>query len=123
MEYASRDWPEFGRIDGVPTMKRILTLLVLTLSVTALCFAGSATGFVTDAKCATAGKAGAEHAGCAQGCLKSDDMAAVIVTEDGKIYEVADQAKIKEFAGEKVTVMGMIEDMKISSIESVEKAS
>ena len=104
-------------------MKRILTLLVLTLSVTALCFAGSATGFVTDAKCASQGKAGAGHAGCAKGCLKSDDMAAVIVTEDGKIYEVTDQAKIKEFAGEKVTVMGMIEGMKISSIESVKKAS
>lgn len=102
-------------------MKKLLTLLVLTLTVTALCFAGSATGYVTDAKCAKAGKSGEAHAKCAQGCLKGD-MAAVLVTADGKIYEVDAQDKLKEFAGEKVTVMGMIDGMKISSVESVKKA-
>ena len=73
-------------------MKRLLTLLVLTLSVTALCLAGSTTGYVTDAKCAKAGKSGEAHANCAKGCLKGD-MAAVIVTEDGKVYEVADSGQ------------------------------
>ena len=37
-------------------MKKILTIAILTLVTAALCFAGSATGFVTDAKCAKAGK-------------------------------------------------------------------
>ena len=103
-------------------MKRLITLLALTLLVASLCFAGSVTGYVTDEKCANAGKHGADHAKCAAGCIGGGETI-VLVTEDGKIYEVADQAKIKEFAGEKVTVMGMIEDMKISSIESVKKAS
>ena len=103
-------------------MKRLLTLLILTLTVTALCFAGSVTGYVTDAKCAKAGKAGEAHAGCAKGCIGGGE-AAVIVTADGKIYEVADQAKVKDHAGAKVTVMGKVEGMKISSIDSVEKAS
>jgi hypothetical protein len=103
-------------------MKRLLTLLVLTLAVTALCFAGSVTGYVTDAKCAKAGKAGEAHAGCAKGCISGGE-AAVVVTEDGKIYEVADQAKVKDHAGAKVTVMGMVEGMKITSIDSVKKAS
>ena len=44
------------------------------------------------------------------------------MTADGKIYEVADQDKVKGHAGAKVTVMGKVEGMKISSIESV-KAS
>lgn len=99
-------------------MKRLLTLLVLTLTVTALCFAGSVTGYVTDMKCAKAGKAGEAHAGCAKGCIGGGE-AAVVVTSDGKIYEVADQAKIKDHAGAKVTVTGKVEGMKITSIESV----
>ena len=103
-------------------MKRFLTLLALTLMVTALCFAGSATGYVTDAKCAKGGKAGAEHAGCAKGCIGGGEPA-VLVTGDGKIYEIADQAKIKKHAGAKVTVTGKIEGMKITSIDSVKAAS
>ncbi len=100
-------------------MKKILTIAMLTLVTAALCFAGSATGFVTDAKCAKAGKAGAGHAGCAKGCIGGGE-AAVLVDADGKIYEIAEQDKVKEHAGAKVTIKGMIADGKISSIESVE---
>ena len=100
-------------------MKKILTIAILTLVTVALCFAGSATGFVTDAKCAKAGKAGAGHAGCAKGCIGGGE-AAVLVDADGKIYEIAEQDKVKEHAGAKVTINGMIADGKISSIESVE---
>lgn len=100
-------------------MKKIFTVTVLALMVSALCFAGSATGFVTDAKCAHAGKAGAGHAGCAKGCIGGGE-AAVLVDSDGKIYEIADQGKVKEHAGAKVTITGEIADGKISSIESVE---
>lgn len=105
-------------------MKRLFTLLVLALSITALCFAGSVTGYVTDAKCAKAGKSGESHAGCAKGCL-SGGQAAVIVTEDGKVYEVADsgQDKVKAHAGAKVTVMGAVDGMKISSVDSVKASS
>ena len=46
-----------------------------------------------------------------------------MVTEDGKIYEVADQAKLKDHAGAKVTVMGAIDGMKVTSVESVKSAS
>ena len=102
-------------------MKKILTIAILTLVTAALCFAGSATGFVTDAKCAKAGKAGAGHAGCAKGCIGGGE-AAVLVDADGKVYEIAEQDKVKEHAGAKVTINGMIADGKISSIESVEAA-
>lgn len=103
-------------------MKRMITLVALALLVTSLAFAGSVTGYVTDAKCAKAGKAGEAHAGCAKGCIGGGEPA-VVVTEDGKVYEVADQAKVKDHAGAKVTVMGKIDGMKISSVDSVKAAS
>ena len=103
-------------------MKRLLTLTVLVLVVASLCFAGSVTGYVTDAKCAKAGKAGEAHAGCAKGCIGGGEPA-VVVTADGKIYEVADQDKVKGMAGAKVTVMGTVEGMKVTKVDSVEKAS
>lgn len=99
-------------------MKRILTISIMTLMVAALSFAGTATGFVTDLKCAKAGKAGAGHAGCAKGCI-GGGAAAVLVDADGKIFEIAEQDKVKEHAGAKVTINGTIADGKISAIESV----
>lgn len=103
-------------------MKRVLTLLALTLTITGLCLAGTVTGYVTDAKCANAGKAGEKHAGCAKGCIGGGE-AAVVVTEDGMIYEVAQQDKITDHAGAKVTVMGTVDGKKITSIDSVKAAS
>ncbi len=102
-------------------MKKILTIAILMLVTVALCFAGSATGFVTDAKCAKAGKAGAGHAGCAKGCIGGGE-AAVLVDADGKIYEIAEQDKVKEHAGAKVTITGAVAEDKIDSIDSVEVA-
>ena len=104
-------------------MKRILTIAMLTLALFALCFADSheATGFVTDAKCAKAGKAGAGHAGCAKGCIGGGEPA-VLVDADGNVLEIAEQDKVKGHAGAKVTIKGTIADGKISSIQSVEAA-
>ncbi|MDE0103806.1 MAG: hypothetical protein OXN89_15640 [Bryobacterales bacterium] len=99
-------------------MKKMITLVALTLLVTSLAFAGSVTGYVTDLKCAKADKAGAGHAGCAKGCIGGGEPA-VVVTEDGKIYEVAEQDKVTGHAGAKVTVMGTIDGMKITKVESV----
>lgn len=99
-------------------MKRLITLLALTLLVASLCFAGSVTGYVTDEKCANAGKAGEAHAKCAAGCIGGGETI-VLVTEDGKIYQVADSAKLKDHAGHKVMVEGKVEGMKVTSIDKV----
>ena len=80
---------------------------LLALAMTAM--AGEWTGYVSDAGCAkkqgAAKVASPDHAGCAQGCIKKGDKA-VLVTEDGKIYQISNQDKIKEHAGMKVTVEG-----------------
>ena len=80
--------------------------------------AASVTGYVTDEKCANAGKHGADHAKCAAGCIGGGETI-VLVTEDGKIYEVADSTKLKDHAGHKVMVEGKVEGMKVTSIDKV----
>ncbi|MCY4037306.1 MAG: DUF5818 domain-containing protein [bacterium] len=98
-------------------MKRLITLLAATAMAASLCLAGSVTGQVLDQNCA---KAGHKDASCAANCIKGGTPA-VVVTADGKIYEVAEQAKLAEHAGMQVTVTGTIEGMKITSVEKVEK--
>ncbi len=101
-------------------MKRFFALSSLLVMTAGLSFAGSWTGFVTDAKCAKAGKAGEAHAGCAKGCI-GGGAEAVLVDADGKIMQIADQDKVKEHAGHKVTVTGSEVDGKIK-VESVTMA-
>ncbi len=101
-------------------MKRFFALASMLLLTAGLSFAGEWTGYVTDAKCANGGKYGADHAGCAKGCIGGGE-AAVLVTEDGTVMEVANQDKITGHAGEKVKVTGSEADGKIT-VESVAAA-
>ena len=51
------------------------------------------------------GKTAADgHAGCAKGCIKRGDKA-VLVTPEGKVYTIANQDKVVDHAGEKVTLV------------------
>lgn len=90
-------------------MRKIVLGFVFLLAVAMTAMAGEWTGYVSDAGCAAkqgAAKVATEaHAGCAQGCIKKGDKA-VLVTTDGKIYQISNQDKIKEHAGMKVTVEG-----------------
>jgi len=71
------------------------------------------TGYISDAGCAKkqgAAKVATDaHATCAQGCIKKGDKA-VLVTADGKIYQIANQDKVTEHAGMKVTLEGDLHD-------------
>ena len=79
---------------------------MLSLGLAASGMAAEVKGFVQDSKCSTsAGMKG--DAACAKKCIKGGD-AAVLVAEDGKIYKIADQAKITSHAGENVTVTGTV---------------
>ncbi len=102
-------------------MKRFFALASMLLLTAGLSFGGEWTGYVTDAKCANAGKAGAEHAGCAKGCI-GGGAEAVIVTADGTVMQVANQDKVTGHAGEKVTITGSEADGKIT-VETVASAS
>jgi hypothetical protein len=82
------------------------------LAVFALCaasgMAADITGYIIDKSCSTKkGMMGDEA--CAKRCMGRGDPA-VLVTEDGKIYAVANQDKVKDYAGKKVVVTGKVAD-------------
>ena len=104
-------------------MKRVFVLLSILVLACGVGFAGdfSATGDIVDAKCANGGKSGAGHSSCAQNCIKGGEPA-VLVTADGKIYEITNQDKVTPHAGHKVMVKGSEADGKIT-VDSVEMVS
>jgi hypothetical protein len=65
-------------------------------------------GFVEDEMCSTKPEMKG-NAACAQRCIKGGSPA-VLITDEGKIYKIANQAKIVEFAGKNVTVSGVLKD-------------
>jgi hypothetical protein len=92
-------------------MKRVVLLVLAACSLSLAAMAAEWTGYIADANCAA--KQGAKaasdaHAGCAKGCIKKG-AAAVLVTPEGKVYKIANQDKVVDHAGEKVTIMGKME--------------
>jgi uncharacterized protein YdeI (BOF family) len=102
-------------------MKR-LALAVMALGVCSFAaLAAEYTGFIADSNCAAsqgAKTANPEHADCAAACIKKGAKA-VLVTEEGKVYKLDDQAKVVAHAGHKVTIDGELDGdtIKVSSVK------
>jgi hypothetical protein len=89
-------------------MKKSLTLIALAATFSFGALAADFNGYVIDQNCSS--KAGMRgNVECANKCIKGGS-AAVLVTEDGKVYKFADQAKVLDYAGKKVTVTGRLKD-------------
>ena len=103
-------------------MRKFVFSVVLVLSLFALsALAADVTGYITDAGCAAkqgAKAASEKHANCAAKCIKGG-AAAVLVTEEGTIYKIADQAKVTDHAGHKVTISGNVDGDTIKDITNV----
>ena len=78
--------------------------------------AADLTGYIIDKNCAGKKEMWGNET-CAQSCIKRG-APAVFVTEDGKIYSIAAQDKVKDVAGKKVTVTGTVNGDAIT-VESV----
>jgi hypothetical protein len=89
-------------------MKRITVSIALVLGLSAFAMAAEFKGFVEDSNCASK-PAMKDNAQCAARCVKGG-AAAVLVTEDGKVYKIANQDKIVAHAGEKVTITGSVKE-------------
>jgi len=87
-------------------MKTITTIGLLTLGLAASGLAAEYKGFVEDTACSTKPEMKGDAA-CAQKCIKGGSPA-VLVTEAGKIYKIANQDKIVASAGMNVTVTGKL---------------
>ena len=85
-------------------MKRLAIAFALVLSLFAFyAMAAEWTGYISDAKCGLKGSSDA-HAKCAENCVKGGSAA--VFVSDGKVYKVADQAKVTDHVGHKVTITG-----------------
>ncbi len=85
-------------------MKKLTAVAALALGLAAIGMAAEFKGFVEDTKCST-NPAMKNDADCAQKCIKGGSPA-VLVTDEGKIYKISNQAKITDHAGMKVIVAG-----------------
>ena len=92
-------------------MKKSILALALVAGFSTVAMAAEFKGYIIDETCSTkaAMKGNVE---CAATCIKGGS-AAVLVTEDGKVLKIADQAKVVPMAGKQVTITG---EMKGDSI-------
>jgi len=97
-------------------MKKIIAIAVMTMGLTASAMAADFKGFVEDQKCSTNPEMKGDVQ-CAKGCIKGGSPA-VLVTQDGKVYKIANQEKIVAHAGENVTIKGTLSGDTIT-VESV----
>jgi nitrite reductase/ring-hydroxylating ferredoxin subunit len=91
--------------------------LVLVFGIAAIsAMAADVTGYIIDKNCASK-KAMLGNEACAKSCI-GKGAPAVLATEDGKIYAISNQDKVKDVAGKKVTVSGKVEGESIT-VDSV----
>ena len=99
-------------------MKRFLVLTAALMMTASMSMAADLVGYLTDAKCAAAGKYGAGHESCAQACVKGGQAVALVTEADGKVYKIANQDSVTAHVGHKVTVTAQVEGDSIT-VESV----
>lgn len=85
-------------------MSKSVPMFALMLGLSTLASAAEFKGFLMDEKCSTNAKMHGD-ADCAAKCIKGGSPA-VLVTSEGKVYKIADQAKVTSMAGKNVTITG-----------------
>jgi hypothetical protein len=90
-------------------MKKLVAVSVLSLSLlSASAMAETFKGVVSDAMCSKnpAKAASADHAACAQSCIKGGEAPVLVVGT--KVYKIANPDKLTAYAGKTVTVDGTL---------------
>jgi len=95
-------------------MKKVLAVFAFC-AISAM--AADWTGTIIDEKCSTV-KGMKGNAACAAKCLKGGE-AAVLLTDEDKIYKIVDQDKVVAHAGHKVTISGTLDGdtIKVDSVK------
>jgi hypothetical protein len=97
-------------------MKKLIAGFAFTSALAISAFGADVTGYIIDKNCAGKKEMMGDEA-CAKRCM-GRGAPAVLATEDGKIFAVTNQDKVKDFAGKKVTVSGKVEGESIT-VDSV----
>jgi uncharacterized membrane protein len=98
-------------------MNKAIVVLALAAGFSTSALAAEFKGYIIDEKCST--KAAMRgNVDCATKCIK-DGSPAVLVTDEGKVYKIADQAKVTPMAGKQVTINGSMtgDTITVSSIK------
>jgi Protein of unknown function (DUF5818) len=93
-------------------MKKAFALLGLAAGLSVSAMAADVTGYIIDQQCAGMPKMRGD-VDCANKCIKGGSPA-VLVTDDGKVYKITEQAKVIPNAGKKVTLTGKLSGDTIS---------
>jgi hypothetical protein len=98
-------------------MSKAILGFVLAATFSTGAMAAEFKGYIIDEQCSTkaAMKGNAE---CAAKCIKGGSPA-VLVTEEGKVYKIDDQAKVVPLAGKQVTLTGTVtgDTIKVTAVE------
>ena len=98
-------------------MSKAILAFLLAAGFSTVAMAAEFKGYIIDQKCSTnPGMKG--DAACATKCIKGGSPA-VLVTEEGKIYKIDNQAKVVPLAGKQVTITGSAtgDTIKLTSVE------
>jgi hypothetical protein len=93
-------------------MKKALALISMAAGISTIAMAADVTGYIIDQQCAGMTKMRGD-VDCATKCIKGGSPA-VLVTDDGKVYKIAEQDKVVADAGKKVTLTGKLSGDTIS---------
>lgn len=93
-------------------MKKAVAMFALAAGFSFSALAADFTGYIIDQNCANKPAMKGDVA-CATKCIKGGSPA-VLLTDDGKVYKIADQDKVVDHAGKKVTITGKMKDDTIS---------
>jgi hypothetical protein len=98
-------------------MRRGIAVLALAGGLSVCAMAEEWTGYIIDQAC-SGKKEMRGNVACATSCIKRGSPA-VLVTDEGQIYQIADQDKVTPRAGEKVTLAGKMDNgsIKVDSIK------
>ena len=98
-------------------MSKAILAFLLATAFSTVGMAAELKGYIIDQKC-SANPAMKGDVACATKCLKGGSPA-VLVTEEGKIYKIDNQAKVVPLAGKQVTITGAVtgDTIKLTSVE------
>jgi len=85
-------------------MKKAILAIALAAGFSTSVMAATFKGYIIDEKCSKVASMKGD-VDCANKCIKAGSPA-VLVTDDGKVYKIANQDKVVAMAGKQVTING-----------------
>jgi uncharacterized membrane protein len=85
-------------------MEKAILAFALTAGLSSVALAAEYKGYIIDEKCSKVASMKGD-VDCATKCIKGGSPA-VLVTDSGRVYKIADQDKVVPLAGKQVTITG-----------------